>query len=121
MIFSTLHAGSQNTKKPGNTEVFWTWSTSYSADHEHYELKLREDLVYDEAIKTDKTIIRVGEVIPNTPAEQYNHEDPTNGLVYGDKVKELDDTEICLLVPSCSRCIRKIDEVDKHNPLQYQD
>ena len=71
-------------------------------------------MVYGEVIKTDKAIIRVGEVIPNTPASQYNH-DPTNGFVYGDKVVELDGTEIQLLIPLCSRHTRKIDEVDKDN------
>ena len=70
-------------------------------------------LVYDEATKTDKTIIRVGKVIPNSPAAQYNHESPTNGLVYGDKAIELDDTETCL------RDMKKIDELDKHNLVTY--
>ena len=91
----------------------------YNANHAHFGMTLWGDLVYDEAIKTEKTIIRVGKVIPNLPAAQYNHEKPTKGLLYGDKDIELDGTEICLLVPSCSRYIKKIDEVDKHNLVTY--
>ena len=76
-------------------------------------------MLYDEAIKTEKTIIRVGKVIPNSPSIQYNPDNFTNGLIYGDEVIELDGTETCLLVPSCSMYIRDIDKVDKHNPVMY--
>ena len=76
-------------------------------------------MIYDEVIKTDKPITRVGEVIPNTTPAQYNHDNPANGFVYGDKVAELDGTEIQLLIPSCSRYIKKIDEVDRNHLVTY--
>ena len=76
-------------------------------------------LVYDEFLKIERTVIRIGNVIPNAPSAQYNHDNPTDGLVYGDKVLGLDGTEICLLLPSCSMYNQKIDEVDKHNLVTY--
>ena len=76
-------------------------------------------MTYDEVIDTHRTIIRVGEVIQNTPGAQYKHDHLANGLIYGDNVLELDGTVIQLLIPSCSRYIKKIDEVDKHNLVSH--
>ena len=86
----------------------------YSADREHFGLRLWADLTYDEVSDTHRKIVRVGEVIRNTPAAQYNHDHPANELVYGNNVLELDGIEA-----SSSRCIRNVDEVDKHNLVSY--
>lgn len=58
----------------------------YIEEYAQFGMTLWEDLVYDEALKIERTVIRLGNVIPNSPSAQYNHDNPTDGLVYGDKV-----------------------------------